>query len=179
MRVISRLFLGVALVMGFVLVSGVTGPDVAASDHCRYPKNWDADNNGVADAGVTVNCNYQSVYAYDASGAYYWDLGDGRVYGVASIDALDQSTLSVCDYQVHSKGDFGNTPFLDSGVITNNIHCSGHDGNASYYYQIVSSDDPRYTGDPDWAEFGTWEYHVYTVSGEGNLVAKPATGNDP
>ena len=29
---------------------------------------------------------------------------------------------------------------------------------------------PRYTGNPDWAIWGTWEYHVLTISGFGNLV---------
>lgn len=142
-------------------------------------RNVDKDGNGSPDAGVQVVRNYQSVYAYDAYGLWYWDLGDGRVQGNSSFEGLDQETLSVCDYQVHSKGDFNNDPFLDSGVITNNIHCYGYDGNATYYYQIVSEDDPRYTGDPEWAIWGTWEYHVYTVSGEGNLVAKPAVGNVP
>lgn len=30
--------------------------------------------------------------------------------------------------------------------------------------------DPRYQGDPDWAVWGTWEYHVLTESKLGNLV---------
>ncbi|HUG40122.1 MAG TPA: hypothetical protein VMM12_06545 [Longimicrobiales bacterium] len=34
--------------------------------------------------------------------------------------------------------------------------------------------DPRYTGNPDWAVFGTWEYQTHVVSGSGNLV-RPET----
>jgi hypothetical protein len=131
----------------------------------------DADGNGYADVGVVVNGHYTSVYAYDASGAYYWDLGDGRIQGtVDSIDDLDQSTLSRCDYVVNYRGTFENDPYQDTGWIQNMIHCSGYDGNATWHYQIVNESDPRYTGNPDWAIWGNWEYHVLTESGTGNLV---------
>ena len=143
----------------------------ASSGVCKIPRGGDADNNGIGDVGVKVVCNYTSVYAYDYVGDWYWDLGDGRLYGtVSTIDDLDQATLSVCDYQVHTKGTFENDPYMDSGVISNMIHCYGYDGNATYHYQIVHSTDPRYTGNPDWAIWGTWEYHVLTESGKGNLV---------
>lgn len=73
-----------------------------------------------------------------------WDLGDGRVYGtVGSIDELDQATLTVCDYQVQYRGTFGNDPFVDSGWIENNIHCSGDAGNSTYNYLIVHETEPR------------------------------------
>ena len=135
--------------------------------HNRY----DQDNNGYPDAGVTVTGAYTSLYAYDATGNYFWDLGDGRVQGtVGSVDALDQATLSVCDYHNQYRGNFENDPFLDSGWIKNNIHCSGYDGNATYHYLIVHQSDPRYRGNPDWAIWGTWEYHVLAQSGQGNLV---------
>lgn len=132
---------------------------------------FDSDGNGIPDAGVKVNGHYTSVYAYDANGLFYWDLGDGRVQGnVGSIDELDASTLTVCDYVNNYRADFGNDPFMDSGWIQNHIRCSGYDDNGTYNYLIVSQSDPRYTGNPDWAVWGTWEYHVLTVSGEGNLV---------
>lgn len=131
----------------------------------------DGDGNGISDAGVYVNGHYTSVYAYDASGDYYWDLGDGRVQGdVDSVDDLDQDTLTVCDYVVNYRADFGNDPFMDDGWIQNHINCSGYDDNGQYNYTIVSDEDPRYTGNSDWAEWTTWEYVTYTVSGHGNLV---------
>jgi hypothetical protein len=118
-----------------------------------------------------VNGHYTSVYAYDANGDFYWDLGDGRIQGtVGSIDELDPSTLSVCDYIVNYRGTFENDPFQDSGWIQNSIRCYGYDGNATYHYQIVHESDRRYTGNPDWAVWGNWEYHVLTESGSGNLV---------
>ncbi|MEX2323115.1 MAG: hypothetical protein WEA29_05020 [Acidimicrobiia bacterium] len=155
------------------LVVGLVGGPVAASTIVpgHQQARFDADGNGYPDEGVTVNGKYTSVYAYDAFGNWYWDLGDGRIYGsVGSIDDLDQATLSRCDYQVQYRGRFDNTPFLNSGWIMNNIICTGYDGNASYNYLIVHETDPRYTGNPDWAIWGTWEYHILTISGFGNLV---------
>ncbi|MDP2649023.1 MAG: hypothetical protein Q8P19_03960 [bacterium] len=131
----------------------------------------DADHNGYPDAGIYVNGHYTSLYAYDANGDYYWDLGDGRVQGtVPSVDALDQATLTSCDYVINYRADFGNDPFMNEGWIQNHINCSGYDDNGHYNYLIVSQTDPRYTGNPDWAVWGTWEYHALTVSHQGNLV---------
>jgi hypothetical protein len=173
------------------LAIGVSA-SVAAADSTTVPgqtpggkgKNVDADDDGYPDAGVIVVGHYYSVYAYDCSGVaedcsdgdYYWDLGDGRVQGtVGSVDELDQETLTVCDYVVNYKGDFGNDPFLNSGNIDNHINCSGYDDNGHYNYQIVHQSDPRYRGNPDWAIWGEWEYHVLTESGAGNLV-RPYSG---
>lgn len=131
----------------------------------------DADGNGYPDEGVTVNGKYTSLYAYDANGDYYWDLGDGRVQGtVNSVYELDQATLTSCDYEVEYRGNFENDPFLNSGWIINNINCSGYDDNGTYNYVIVHKTDPRYRGNPDWAVWGDWEYHVATESKSGNLV---------
>jgi hypothetical protein len=158
-----------------VIVFGLAMPAQAAStavpghQHDRY----DQDHNGYPDEGVTVTGKYESLYAEDGHGDYYWDLGDGRIYKtVNSVDDLDQATLTVCDYQVQYRGNFENDPFLDSGWIKNDINCSGFDS-GTYNYLIVQDIDHRYTGNPDWAIWGTWEYHVYTVSGEGNLVRRP------
>lgn len=132
---------------------------------------YDADNNGFPDAGVYVVGHYESLYAYDASGDYYWDLGDGRVSGtVGSVDELDASTLTECRYVNNYRADFGNNAFMDDGWIQNHIKCAGYDDNGTYNYLIVSDDDPRYTGNPAWSVWNTWEYHILTVSGEGNLV---------
>lgn len=136
-----------------------------------HTNKGDADNNGYPDAGVMVNGHYTSLYAYDANGDYYWDLGDGRIQGtVASVVDLAQETLTVCDYVNNYRADFGNDPFMNSGWIQNHINCAGYDDNGHYNYLIVHETDPRYTGNPDWAVWGNWEYHVLTESGQGNLV---------
>lgn len=134
----------------------------------------DGDNNGFPDAGVVVTGGFTSMYAEDGSGAFYWDQGQGRVVsspGIGSVDDLDQETLTICDYQVHYRGDFLNNAYQDTGWISNNIRCRGYDGNSTYNYLIVHESDPRYTGTgtPEWG--GTWEYHVQTESGVGNLEA--------
>ena len=153
----------------------VTPVSAANSSVCNIPKNGDVDGNGIGDTGVQVVCNYSAYYADDASGDYYWDLGDGRVYtqGVTSPDELDQTTITECFYQVHTRGSFNNDPFQDTGEIRNNIHCIGPDGASTFNYLIVASDHPRYTGNPDWAVWGTWEYVIYTESGQGNLIVRP------
>jgi hypothetical protein len=131
----------------------------------------DANENGYPDVGVVVNGHYTSLYAEDASGDYYWDLGDGRVYtkGVSSVEELDQETLTVCHYEVSYRGTFEDTPYLDSGWIMNEVRCEGYEPGV-YQYQIVSQSDPRYSGNPEWSVWGNWEYHVLTESGTGNLV---------
>lgn len=160
--------IGAALVLAAV----AAGPAVAATTVPGQTGKTriDSDGNGYPDAGVDVVGHYTSVYAYDAAD-YYWDLGDGRVQGtVGSIEELDPATLTVCDYVVNYRGDFGNDPYLDSGVIFNHIRCHGYDDNGVYQYQIVQESDPRYRGNPDFAIWGSWEYHVLTESGAGNLV---------
>lgn len=130
---------------------------------------------GHCDRDGSVVGHYTSVYAYDDLGDWYWDLGDGRIFGtVGSVDDLEQATLTVCDYVVNYRGDFGGDPFLDNGWIQNHINCYGYDDNNHYNYLIVHESDPRYEGNPDWTIWGTWEYHVLTISGFGNL-ARPET----
>lgn len=150
-------------------VPGVSlaGTEVPGHQGARY----DQDENGYPDEGVVVTGVYTSLYAYDASGAWYWDLGDGRIQGtVGSVEELEAATLTVCDYVNQYRGTFENDPFMDTGWIKNNIHCYGYDGNGTYNYLIVHQSDPRYTGNPDWAVWDTWEYHVVTESGTGNLA---------
>ena len=131
----------------------------------------DKDGNGIPDKGVTVNGHYTSLYAYDANDDWYWDLGDGRIYGtVDGVDELEQETLTQCDYVVNYRGNFENTPYMDSGWIQNHINCYGFDDNNHYNYLIVHKSDPRYRGNPEWSIWGDWEYHVLTISGFGNLV---------
>lgn len=131
----------------------------------------DADNNGIPDEGEVVTGTYKALYAYDDNGNVYFDLGDGRVQGnVDSVDELDQETLTTCDYKNQYRGDFGNDPSLDSGWVKNNINCKGYDDNGSYSYTMVHETDPRYTGNPDWEIWGTWEYSTYVVNGVGNVV---------
>lgn len=164
-----------------VLALVIVAPTMAAST--RVPgfdkPKYDQDENGYTDAGVFVNGHYTSVFAYEGEygpGAYpqegwYWDLGDGRIYGtVGSVEELDKDRLTVCDYVVNYKADFGNDPSMNEGWIQNHINCKGYDDNGHYNYLIVSKTDPRYTGNPEWAEWGTWEYHVLAESHNGNLV---------
>jgi hypothetical protein len=107
----------------------------------------DLDHNGFPDAGVQVVGHYTETDVFGAT---------------------------TCDLIVNYRGDFGNDAYLNSGEISNHYVCKGPDGNQTYNYQIVSSDDPRYRGNPDWAVFGTWEYHVLTQGGQGN---EPFGGN--
>jgi hypothetical protein len=151
-----------------------TGADtLTTGDQTPVPgqrQRADADGNGYPDSGRIVTGTYESLYAEDARGNWWWDLGDGRILGtVSSLEALDAATLTRCDYQVSYRGDFGNTPSLDSGWMNNSIRCHGHTRSTSHYL-IVHRTDPRYTGNPDWSVWGDWEYRVLTESGSGNLV---------
>lgn len=124
------------------------GPSFATTVPGHQSSRYDADSNGFPDAGVTVTGVYSFEYAYGAS---------------------------VCKYQVQYRGTFENDAYLDTGWIRNSINCRGQD-HGTYNYLIVHETDPRYTGNPDWAEWGTWEYHVLTESGSGNIVrARPVT----
>lgn len=164
LTVVTATLLSVAVVAASASARPTTVPGHTGS-------RTDKDSNGISDAGVFVNGHYKSVYAYDDNGQWYWDLGDGRVQGtVNSVEALDKDTLTVCDYINNYRADFGNDPFMNTGWIQNHINCSGYDDNGTYNYLIVHKDDPRYTGNPDWALWGEWEYHVLTQSGDGNLV---------
>lgn len=172
----SRLVRWLVSLAAMTVVLALTVPAQAVSTAVPGHQNgrYDQDNNDYPDEGVTVTGKYESVYAYDAVGDWYWDLGDGRIQGsVSSVDDLDPATLTVCLYQVQYRANFENDPFLDSGWIMNNINCSGYDDEGTYHYLIVHESDPRYTGNPDWAIWGDWEYHVLTQSGEGNLVRRP------
>jgi len=177
MNVISKTNLSLAIGLAIVLFSVSVLPVLAAGTtvpgHAKKVENnkIDQDDNDYPDAGIYVNGHYTSLYAYDANGDYYWDLGDGRIYKtVDSVDDLDQNTVTTCDYVVNYRADFGNDPYMNEGWIQNHINCSGYDDNGQYNYLIVSQTDPRYTGNPDWAIWGTWEYHVLTESHSGNLV---------
>lgn len=181
-----RLVRGLALggIVMAVALAGIVGINETAEAETKVRGHqgprYDQDENGFPDAGVKVNGHYTSIYAYDANGDWYLDLGDGRVQGtVGAIDELDGATLSQCDYVNNYRADFGNDPYMDEGWIQNHINCSGYDGNSHYNYLIVSSTDPRYTGNPDWAEWGTWEYHVLTQSGDGNLVKVGPQNHQP
>ena len=176
MKMLRRFALVPLVFMAVMMLVGLAGGSTAEAG-TRVPGHesakYDQDGNGIPDAGVYVNGHYTSVYAYDATGNWYWDLGDGRVQGtVSSVAALNAATLTRCDYVVNYRADFGNTPYMDEGWIQNHINCAGYDDNGQYNYLIVSRTDPRYTGNPAWAEWGTWEYHVLTESGKGNLVKR-------
>lgn len=165
-------------------LSGCGGPTEEATDGARADSSdelvtvvpgqdrpaADKDGNGYPDSGVIVTGVYESLYAEDAQGHWWWDLGDGRIEGsVASLDALDAATTTRCEYRISYRGDFGNTASLDSGWINNSVRCHGYTRSTSHYL-IVHRTDPRYRGNPEWAVWGDWEYHVLTESKAGNLV---------
>lgn len=165
----KKLTIAVAPIIMLLALTAVATAATTVPGHSS--QRYDKDGNGIPDAGVFVNGHYTSVYAYDGDGNWYWNLGDGRELGtVGSVDELNQNTLTACDYQINYRADFGNDPFMDTGWISNLINCSGYDDNGQYNYLIVHEDDPRYTGNPDWAVWGTWEYHILTESGSGNLT---------
>lgn len=162
-----------SFVLSLVLLLGVASS--ASASNTRVPGHqkdrYDQDNNGISDAGVYVNGHYTSVYAYDDLGNWFWDLGDGRIQdNVAALEDLDADTLTTCDYVVNYRADFGNDPFMNEGWIQNHINCHGFDDNCHYNSLIVSQTDPRYTGNPDQAIWGTWEYHVDAWSQWGNIL---------
>jgi hypothetical protein len=123
-----------------VAFTGVAGAATTVPGHTG--SKTDADGNGIPDAGVQVVGNYTDTY--------------------------DDGAGTTCSVRVSYRGDFGNDPYLDSGVIENHYVCKGPAGTSTYNYQIVSNDDPRFRGNPDWSIWGTWEYHVLTQGGQGN-----------
>ncbi|MDP3996849.1 MAG: hypothetical protein Q8P86_04130 [bacterium] len=168
-----------AIVMMAVINSTLVFAATAVPGHQKA--KWDTDGNGIPDAGVYVNGHYTSLYAYDQLGGWYWDLGDGRVLGnVGSPEELDPETLTVCEYVINYRADFGNDPFMNEGWIQNHITCSGYDypHGAVFHYLIVSQTDPRYTGDPDFAVWGTWEYFGLIESGVGIIGPRQHVGGN-
>lgn len=114
---------------------------------------------------------YKSTYAYDDEGDWYgYNMSNQElVFGtVASIDELDQETLTTCYYKVQYQGSFGDDPYLDMGWIRNNVVCKGYEPD-NRNVLFVSQEDERYTGEgePIW---GTWEYFVDARRGEGNVL---------
>lgn len=169
-----RLLRGV--VAGTALATVPTGIGIAQTSKSNYK---DEDDNGYPDEGEVVTGAYKAVYAYDDNGDFYFDLGDGRVQGtVDSIDDLDQSTLTVCDYTVQYRGKFENDPFLDTGWVKNQINCKGYDDDGNYNFIIVHETDPRYTGDRPETFGGDWEYHVDVEGGFGNKLTRPENPQD-
>ena len=95
---------------------------------------------------------------------------DGKVTGHYTL------SQGGCDYVVNYRGDFGGDAYLNDGWIMNQIKCDdGWQGT----YLIVHESDPRYTGNPDHAIWGSWEIVKLTVKGEGNLANTHAPYYDP
>ncbi len=120
----------------------------------------------------TVNGKYKALYAWDAGGDFYFDLGDGRVQGtVDSVGELDESTLTVCDYVVTYRGDFEGSDFLANGWIRNNIKCSGYayDRTQTFNSLYVHETDRRYSEDLE-SIWGTWGILVNAIGGVGNAA---------
>lgn len=126
-----------------VLLVPVTAAGASTLVPGHQSAKYDTDGNGIADAGMVVT----GKYSFDME----WEDG-------------------VCTYQVQYRGSFENTPFLDDGWIMNAIVCKDADGTNAYQYLIVHETDPRYTGNPDLAIWGNWEYHTLVESGTGNVA---------
>jgi hypothetical protein len=116
----SAMVMALAVAMVLSTIGVASASTVVPGHQDRY----DADNNGYPDAGQYVNGVYTSLYAYDANGDWYWDLGDGRTGGtVGSVDDLDQDDSDRLPLRNVYRADFGNDPFMDAGWIINNINC--------------------------------------------------------
>lgn len=120
----------------------------------------------------TVSGMYKSTYAYDANGDWYGENMSNRGLEsgtVGSISELDQDTLTTCYYKVQYQGSFGDDPYLDMGWIKNNVVCKGYEPDNRNVLWVHES-DPRYTGTGQPAFGGTWEVHVDSRRGEGNVL---------
>lgn len=182
-RLINSAFSAILALLVIAGCSDMTNSGVDTDDGLSLVENAtsksnykDEDGNGIPDVGeVVTGFNNEAFYLFDASGDWYWDLGDGRILGsVNSPSELDQATLSRCDYILQYRGKFENDPYQDTGWIKNVIKCNGYayDTAKRYVYNIVHETEPRYTGNgtPIW---NTWEYHVDVESGLGNKLINP------
>lgn len=129
----------------FSLVLCLFAASTASAQSTLVPghQKADKDGNGIADAGINVNNHYSFTIAY----------------------APDY----VCTYVVNTRGDYGNTPYLDSGRIMNMIRCDIGGATYTYQYFFVHASDPHYTGEgtPIW---GTWEWFNLVESHLGNTL---------
>ena len=157
----------IAIIFSFTLAGLAAGTVVPG-----HAKKCDQDGNGFCDDGVMVNGHYTALYAFDANGDWFLDYGDDRPGSpagtVSSVDKLEDSTLTVCDYVINYRGDFGNDPFMDSGWVQNHIKCSG--------YSVKNGDIPRSTNFT--IDYPGGQYRVYTVSKEGNILVVPEKHNN-
>ena len=80
-------------IAAFVMLMAMPVTVLAAPTANGNPDKWDTDHNGYPDAGVFVTGHYTSVYAYDSTGNYYWDLGDGRVY--KTVNSITYNTSKI------------------------------------------------------------------------------------
>ena len=100
--------------------------------------------------------------------------GNGISDAGVVVNGRYTDTWGPCSLTVTYRGDFGNTPYQDTGWMQNHYVCKDGGTTSTYHYLIVHETDPRYTGNPEWAVWGTWEYHVLTQGGQGN---EPFGGN--
>ncbi len=182
LKIILLVAIIAAAVFGFLRITSSTTTSFAKdASSCEI----EAPNFFIYSDASTVKqspCNFSIIYAYDDLGGWYKDFGDGQIYTspstITSIQDLDSATLTTCGYQVHARGKFDNNAGLvtgDSGNILLIKHCYGYayndfGGHGTELYQLISPDDPRYTGD-SWA-FSTWEFQLWIKSHFGNLVVR-------
>lgn len=75
---------------------------------------------------------------------------------------------TTCELLLTYRGEFNNDPYMDSGWMRNNYHCTGDEA-GQYTYLIVHESDPRFFL-PGEAMWGSWKAIVETASGSGNVL---------
>jgi hypothetical protein len=112
----------------------------------------------------------------------------GAAIGIAGVGVAEAATTvpghtggrtdadenGISDAGVIVSGNYSDTYVDGATTCKLRVVCKGPDGTTTFNYQIVHESDPRYRGNPDWAVWGTWEYHVLTQGGQGN---EPYGGN--
>ncbi len=125
----------------------------------------------LAAASLSAVAVASPAFAYDSGTTVPGQSGrDGAVTGHYTL------VQGGCEYIVNYRGDFGGDPYLNDGWIMNKIKC---DDGGVYTYLIVHETDPRYTGNPDRAIWGSWEIVKETVKGSGNIANPNRPTYDP
>lgn len=96
----------------------------------------------------------------EEQGIYFWNEAPATLAGYPASGeyfGYEFDADTTCDVLVKWSGDYGPTPFLDFGVVFNNIRCSN--GYVEIWGDNFGADDP----------YGSTPY-VYSVGGMGSLI---------